>query len=134
MYAGRLNYPLALASASENVAFELAGWRTSTGILLRKPILASLQLTPDVARYITTFYRNLVLLQCLLMEKSELHYSPESRKVPQVHSRWGGPGYMVSSLCQWPTLKISAYELRMQLRPDEAVAAAALRAEAGGGR
>ena len=58
MYAGRLKYPLALAAASENVALELAGWRTSTGMLLRKPILASLQLTPDVARYITTVYHN----------------------------------------------------------------------------
>ncbi len=53
-HAGRLKYPLALAAASENVAFELAGWRTSTGILLRKPILASLQLTPDIARQAIT--------------------------------------------------------------------------------
>ena len=75
MCAGRLKYPLALAAASENVAFELAGWRTSTGILLRKPILASLQLTPDVARCITTSYHNLVMRQRLLMEKSELPYS-----------------------------------------------------------
>ena len=50
---GHVKYPLALAAASENVAFELAGWRTSTGILLRKPILASLQLTPDIARQLS---------------------------------------------------------------------------------
>ena len=49
-HAGNLKYPVALAAASENVAFELAGWRTSTGLMLRKPILASLQLTPDIAR------------------------------------------------------------------------------------
>ena len=55
-HAGRLKYPLALAAASENVAFELAGWRTSTGILLRKPILASLQLTPDIARQVLFHY------------------------------------------------------------------------------
>ena len=48
--AGHIKYPLALAAASENLAFEMAGWRTSTGVLLRKPILASLQLTPDIAR------------------------------------------------------------------------------------
>ncbi len=48
--AGLSKYPLALAAASDNLVFELAGWRTTTGLLLRKPILAALQLTPSVAK------------------------------------------------------------------------------------
>ncbi|EIE22084.1 hypothetical protein COCSUDRAFT_43058 [Coccomyxa subellipsoidea C-169] len=48
---GLPKYPLALAAASDNLVFELAGWRTTTGLLLRKPILAALQLTPSVANF-----------------------------------------------------------------------------------
>ncbi len=56
--AGRPKYPLAMAAASDNLVFELAGWRTTTGLLLRKPIVSALQLTPTVAKCVPKLYNS----------------------------------------------------------------------------
>ena len=46
---GRPKYPLAAAAASDNLAFELSGWRTTTGLLLHRPLQATFHFTPSIA-------------------------------------------------------------------------------------
>ncbi|CAL8461617.1 g1148 [Coccomyxa elongata] len=77
-------YPLAMAAASDKMVFELAGWRTTTGLLLRKPILSALQLTPTVANFALS--KLSPLLHCAVgLEEGDsitVHMQPAAMHLP----------------------------------------------------
>ena len=64
--AGRPRFPVAAAAASDNLAFELAGWRTTTGLLLHRPLTATLHFTPSIA-------------ECAPASRAECHASRPER-------------------------------------------------------
>ena len=51
MRAGVPRFPVAMRIEADNLNARCGGWRTSTGVLLRQPMAATINFTPALARY-----------------------------------------------------------------------------------
>lgn len=51
MHAGVPRFPIAMKIEADNLSARAGGWRTSTGVLLRQPMAATINFTPALARH-----------------------------------------------------------------------------------